>query len=43
MVSHGLNIRGLDLFSCSPRIDVGDMHDMRYADNSFDVIFLGWV
>ena len=37
------NLRGLDLFSYSPMIDVGDMHDMPYEDNSFDVIFLGWV
>ena len=37
------NIRGLDLFSYCPRIDVGDMHAMPYADNNFDVVFLGWV
>ncbi len=32
------NIRGVDLMSYSPRIDIGDMHDLRYADNSFDVV-----
>lgn len=37
------NIRGLDLISYSPFIDIGDMHDMPYEDNSFDVIILGWV
>ncbi len=37
------NLRGLDLFSYSPMIDVGDMHAMPYEDNSFDVIFVGWV
>ena len=37
------NLRGLDLVSYSPMIDVGDMHDMPYEDNSFDVIFVGWV
>lgn len=37
------NIRGLDLFSYCPRIDVGDMHNMPYEDNAFDVVFLGWV
>ena len=37
------NIRGLDLMSYSPLIDVGDMHDMPYPDNSFDVVILGWV
>lgn len=32
------NIRGLDLFSYSPKIDVGDMHDMPYEDNTFDIV-----
>ena len=36
-------IRALDLFSYSPLVEAGDMHAMPYADNSFDVIFLGWV
>jgi len=36
-------IRGLDLISYSPFVDVGDMHDMPYGDNSFDVVILGWV
>lgn len=36
------NIHGLDLFSYSPRIEVGDMHAMSYDDSSFDVIFCGW-
>jgi SAM-dependent methyltransferase len=37
------NIRGLDLISYSPFIDLGDMHAMPYPDASFDVIILGWV
>jgi SAM-dependent methyltransferase len=37
------NIRGLDLISYSPWIDLGDMHAMPYADQSFDVVILGWV
>ena len=37
------NIKSLDLFSYSPMIDVGDMHEMPYGDNSFDVLFSGWV
>ena len=36
------NIHGLDLFSYSPRIDVGDMHEMPYEDDTFDAIFCGW-
>jgi len=36
-------IRGLDLFSYSDFVDVGDMHDMPYPDNTFDVVILGWV
>ena len=36
-------IRGLDLISYSPFVDVGDMHDMPYTDNSYDVVILGWV
>ena len=37
------NIRGLDLISYSPYIDVGDMHNMPYADNSFDVVICSCV
>ena len=31
------NVSGLDLFSASPKIKVGDMHDMPFDDNSFDI------
>lgn len=31
------NIRGLDLISYSPMIDLGDMHAMPYQDNTFDI------
>lgn len=37
------NIRGLDLFSYSPWIDVGDMHNMPYPDSSFDVVISSMV
>ncbi len=37
------NIRGLDLISYSPHIDVGDMHIMPYADNSFDIVICSCV
>jgi SAM-dependent methyltransferase len=39
----GSNIRGLDLFSYSPYVDVGDMHAMPYPDDSFDIVLSGWV
>lgn len=36
------NIRGLDLISYSPMIDIGDMHNTTYNSNSFDVIICGY-
>lgn len=45
-LSHGFSgghVRGLDLMSYSPWVDVGDMHDMPYADSSFDVVLFSWV
>lgn len=36
------NIRGLDLISYSKWIDLGDMHDLPYADNTWDAVLLGW-
>ena len=37
------NTIGLDLFSYSNLIDVGDIHATSYADNSFDAVLLGWM
>jgi hypothetical protein len=37
------NIRGLDLISYSPWIDLGDMHAIPYGDNEWDAVILGWV
>lgn len=37
------NVRGLDLISYSPYIDLGDMHQMSYGNDTFDAIILGWV
>jgi SAM-dependent methyltransferase len=36
------NIIGLDLISYSPYIEVGDMHNTRFEDSTFDVIICGW-
>ena len=35
-------VRGLDLISYSKQIDLGDMHQMPYEDNTFDVVICGW-
>ena len=46
LVGHGFepgNVRGLDLISYSPWVDLGDMHAMPYADDSWDAIVFGWV
>jgi len=45
LIGHGFKrqyIRGLDLISYSPMIDIGDMHKTSYQDNSFDIILIGW-
>lgn len=41
LAAHGFrlkNVTGVDLLSYSPRIDIGDMHALKYADDSFDVV-----
>jgi SAM-dependent methyltransferase len=46
LVAHGFsprNVRGLDMISYSPWIDVGNMHEMPYADSTWDAVILGWV
>jgi hypothetical protein len=40
---HPDRIKAVDLFSYSPYVELGDMHRLPYPDNSFDVVFLGWV
>ena len=37
------NINGLDLISYSKWIHLGDMHNMVYTDNTYDVVIMGWV
>jgi len=32
-------VTGIDLFSQDPRIQVMDMHDMQFKDNTFDVVY----
>jgi SAM-dependent methyltransferase len=42
---HGLgfeNVTGLDLISYSPYIVLGDMHEMPFPDDHFDVVIMGW-
>ena len=36
------NIEGLDTFSYSPKIHVGNMHAAPFASGSFDLIVCGW-
>ncbi len=37
------NVRGLDLISYSPWIDLGDMHAMPYGNDTFGAVVMGWV
>ena len=37
------NIKAVDLMSYTPWIEVGDMHNLPFPDNSFDIIICGWV
>lgn len=46
LAAHGFtlkNVTGLDLISYSPRVRLGDMHAMRFDDDAFDAVILGWV
>ena len=36
------NVIGLDLISYSANIVLGDMHDIPFSENSFDVVIMGW-
>lgn len=35
--------KGVDLFSYSPYVDLGDCHALAYADAEFDAVVMGWV
>lgn len=46
LVAHGFDpkcIRGVDLISYSPWVDLGDMHSLPYEDNRWDATMMGWV
>ena len=36
------NIRGLDMVSYSPWVDLGNMHAMSYPDDAWDAVVCGW-
>lgn len=36
------NIEAIDLVSNSPLVTIMDMHDLRYPNDSFDVVISGW-
>ncbi|MDA7622303.1 class I SAM-dependent methyltransferase, partial [bacterium] len=37
------NIKAIDLISGSDWVEQGDMHSIKFSDNSFDVVIVGWV
>lgn len=37
------NIKAIDLFSYSPLVDVMDMHELRFDDNQFDIVYSAFV
>lgn len=37
------HIRAVDLISYSPWVELGDLHDLPFPDDSFDSVVLGWV
>ena len=36
------NIHAIDLHTYTNKIKLGDMHEIKFSDNSFDVILSGW-
>lgn len=37
------DIEAIDIFSYSPLIKVQDMHDIKFPDNTFDIVYAAWV
>lgn len=35
----GIPARGMDLVACEPYVEEGDIHQLRYADGEFDLLF----
>ena len=35
----GFSAIGIDIVECKPLVEIGDMHNLKYSDNSFDFIF----
>jgi SAM-dependent methyltransferase len=35
----GFSAIGIDIVECEPLVEIGDMHNLKYSDNSFDFIF----
>ena len=33
---------GIDIFSYSPKIECQDMHDIKFPDSSFDIVYSAW-
>jgi len=41
--SYNLDVTGLDLFTYSPYIELGDIHQTNYKNETFDAVLLGWM
>ena len=35
----GFSAVGIDIVECKPLVEIGDMHNLKYSDNSFDFVF----
>lgn len=35
----GFSAIGIDIVECEPLVEIGDMHNLKYSDNSFDFVF----
>jgi SAM-dependent methyltransferase len=45
LYAHGFRwdgLTGVDLISYSPRVELGDMHELPFPDDSFDTVVFGW-